>query len=83
MTARKPTPAYEVLICLAYSVVMHIALSRERTHARKFLPSLKLARRDEEHYLLGELLSQGNVTVFTQYDFHRTYLGSLRLDSAI
>jgi hypothetical protein len=61
---------------------MHVALSRERTHAGKFLASLKLARRNEEHYLLSELLSQGDVTISTQCDLHRAYLGSLRRDSA-
>lgn len=83
MAARKPAPAHEVLICLAHRVVMHLALSRERTHAGKFLASPKLARRNQKHDLLSELLSQWDVTFPTQRDLHWACRGSLLLDYTI
>ena len=83
MAARKPSSADEILICLAHRVVVHHALSRERTHTRQFLASLKLARRNEEHNLLSELLSQWDLALLTQYDLHWACPASLCLSNFI
>jgi hypothetical protein len=74
MTARKPAPAHEVLICLAHSVVVHIGLPRERTYAGKLFANSKLACRDEVHDLLSELLSKRDLAFLTQHDLHLAYL---------